>query len=232
MPLLPKLPDLSLLPRWVLVTLLVLACFAPIPFAIAARMRSIPSALPRIHIIPNMDNQGRFKSQQTNPIFTDGRAMRVSPDHTIAREDPRRLSSYDHGLTADGYVTEFPMEVTETLVRRGQDRFEIYCTPCHGYAGYGNGMIAQRAIELEQSSWVPPASFHEEPASSREVGFFFNTITHGVRNMPAYGSQIPVADRWAIVSYVRALQASQSATMADVPADRRAALQASQESAK
>ncbi|MDH3784037.1 MAG: cytochrome c [Acidobacteriota bacterium] len=209
MPLLPPLPDLSLVPRWLWVTLLVLACFAPIPFAMVARMRSVPAEQPRIHIVPNMDNQGRYKAQQANPEFLDGRAMREAPEHTVAREASRTVGAIDTGFTESGYVTEIPFPVTEEFVRRGQDRFDIYCAPCHGYAGYGDGMIAQRADFLAQGTWVQPASLHEDPATTREIGFFFNTITNGVRNMPAYGSQISVDDRWAIVSYVKALQLSQ-----------------------
>jgi mono/diheme cytochrome c family protein len=96
--------------------------------------------------------------------------------------------------------------VTESLVRRGQNRFDIFCAPCHGLDGYGDGPVAKRADALQEGTWVPPSSYHTDLVRQRPVGFIFNTITHGIRNMPAYGPQIPVADRWAIVSYVRELR--------------------------
>jgi mono/diheme cytochrome c family protein len=111
--------------------------------------------------------------------------------------------------------------VTEKLVRRGKERFAIFCAPCHGLDGYGDGPVAKRAQALQEGTWVPPSSYHTDLVRQRPVGFIFNAITHGIRNMPAYGAQIPVADRWAIVSYVRALELSQDATVNDVPAELR-----------
>jgi hypothetical protein len=91
-------------------------------------------------------------------------------------------------------------------------------------AGYGDGMVAKRADELMEATWVPPSSFHTELVRSRPVGHLYNTITNGIRNMPAYGPQIPEHDRWAIVAYVRALQLSQNADVSDVPAELRSSL--------
>lgn len=93
----------------------------------------------------------------------------------------------------------------------------MFCAPCHGLSGYGNGPVAIRAEELEQGTWTPPASFHTELVRERPAGHIFNTISNGIRNMPAYGPQIPVEDRWAIVAYVRALQRSRDAKISDLP---------------
>jgi mono/diheme cytochrome c family protein len=110
------------------------------------------------------------------------------------------------------------------MLRRGQERYDIYCSPCHGLAGYGDGMVAMRAEGLQEGTWTPPSSIHTELVRSRAPGHLYNTITNGIRNMPAYGPQISVEDRWAIVAYVEALQRSQAATVEDVPMELRASL--------
>ena len=109
------------------------------------------------------------------------------------------------------------------LMRRGQERFNIYCAACHGLGGYGDGMVARRAAEMQQSGantaagWVAPTNYHTDEIRGRPVGNLYNTITNGIRTMPAYDKQIPVPDRWAIVAYVKALQRSQHAKPQDVP---------------
>jgi mono/diheme cytochrome c family protein len=208
----------------VLLTLVILGMLALVPFAWIARSRVVSSELPRIHVFQDMDNQPRFKRQQENPLFADGRAMRTHVQGTVARG---LLHEDDHlyrGLVGEAWATRPPMPVTAELIERGRERYEIFCTPCHGLAGYGDGIVSKRAEKLKEGAWVPPSSFHVEPASTREDGHIFNTITHGIRNMPAYGSQIDAHDRWAIVTYVRALQRSQASPVSDVPADVRAGL--------
>lgn len=122
------------------------------------------------------------------------------------------------------YVTTVPVPVTRDFIRRGQERFNIYCTPCHGYSGYGDGMVAQRAAEFQAAgseaatTWVPPTNYHTLDMRKRPDGSLFNTITNGARTMPRYDKQISVLDRWAIVAYVRALQVSQELVPANVPA--------------
>jgi mono/diheme cytochrome c family protein len=111
--------------------------------------------------------------------------------------------------------------VDARLLARGHERYAVFCAPCHGLSGHGDGMVARRADRLQQGTWTPPSSFHVEPVSARPVGHLFNTITNGIRTMPAYGSQVGVADRWAIVAYVRALQRSQRASIDDVPPELR-----------
>ncbi len=101
--------------------------------------------------------------------------------------------------------------MTQALVERGRDRFNIYCAPCHGLDGSGNGMVNQRAQELQEPKWVQPSNLTSDVVRARPVGHIYNTVNNGIRNMPGYGAQVPVEDRWAIVAYVRALQLSQAA---------------------
>ncbi len=122
------------------------------------------------------------------------------------------------------YVRTIPAEVkvTPDLVRRGQERFTIYCTPCHGQSGYGDGMVDKRASDIQRAGgdavWTTPQNLHEAKILGRPDGHIFNTITNGVRTMPPYDKQITVLDRWAIVAYLRALQRSQQAQPGDVTA--------------
>jgi mono/diheme cytochrome c family protein len=120
------------------------------------------------------------------------------------------------------YVRTIPAEVkvSQDLIHRGQERFTIYCAPCHGQSGYGDGMVDQRATAIQaaggDAAWTHPQNLHEAKILARPDGHIFNTITNGARTMPAYDKQITVLDRWAIVAYVRALQRSQQALPADL----------------
>jgi mono/diheme cytochrome c family protein len=211
-------------PRWLTYSLVLLAALALVPFALIARRRATTSPLPRLHLIFDMAKQPKFTTQSANPMFADGRAMRPPVPGTVAWGELDENGAYWTGRDADGWITVFPVRVTDQLVRRGQERFDIFCAPCHGLDGYGDGPVAKRAEALQEGTWVPPSSYHTDLVRQRPVGFLFNTITHGIRNMPAYGPQIPVADRWAIVSYVRALELSQDATVNDVPPELRSQL--------
>ncbi|MCG3138023.1 MAG: hypothetical protein HJJLKODD_01879 [Phycisphaerae bacterium] len=224
-----KLVDISKLPRIVVYVMIATPALLLIPPAIIAKARVSKSTQPRIHLIQDMDNQPKFKTQAYNPLFADHRAMRRPVAGTVARGDLREDSHYYAGKVKREWATTFPMPVTESFLIRGQERYGIYCAPCHGLAGYGNGAVAARADQLqingaEGMNWVPPLSYHEQQVRERPVGHLFNTITNGIRTMPAYGPQIPVDDRWAIVAYVRALQRSQNAKIEDVPTELRDAL--------
>jgi len=107
---------------------------------------------------------------------------------------------------------------------RGRQRFGIYCTPCHGQIGLGDGMVAKRADSLAQGTWIPPTNMTQDYLRQMAVGELFNTISNGVRNMPGYASQIKTEDRWAIIMYVRALQRSRNGSINDLPPDARASL--------
>ena len=116
------------------------------------------------------------------------------------------------------WTDTIPLPVTEELMRRGREQFNIYCATCHGRAGYGDGVVSRRALSLQQGTWVPPTSLHAEHVRKQPVGQLFNTITYGIRKMRGYADQIDPEDRWAVVVYVRALQRSQNANTDDVPA--------------
>jgi len=214
------------MPKWVMPVLVILFSLSLVPIAFIARARTTRSSQPRVHVVPNMDNQQRFKSQQPNNWFADGRAMRLPVEGTVARGRLDLDAHYTQGLDGEAYAETFPgrVEVTHQLVARGAQRYQIYCAPCHGLSGYGDGVVSRRADRLQQGTWVPPSSFHIEPASTRTVGHLYNTISNGIRTMPSYGSQIEVEDRWAIVAYVKALQRSQHASTDDVPPDKRSQL--------
>jgi mono/diheme cytochrome c family protein len=137
----------------------------------------------------------------------------------VARGQLRDDAALYTGKNGKAFLATFPMPVTLDVVKRGKQRFEIYCTPCHGFVGRGDGMIVKRGYKA-------PPSFHQDRLREQASGYFFDVITNGYGVMPDYAAQIPVPDRWAIVAYVRALQLSQHATLADVPADERGTLDA------
>jgi mono/diheme cytochrome c family protein len=221
------------LPRPIIYALLVMTILALIPPALIARTRATTSDKRRIHLIQDMDLQGKFQAQQVNPLFADDRAMRPPVIGTVALGQLDLDDHYQRGIVPDGqggskWAEMFPKQVTVdmALLRHGQERFNIYCRPCHGDAGYGDGIINKRAMELMASgvngtTWVQPKNIHEQAIREQPVGQLFNTATHGIRTMAGYESQIPVADRWAIIAYVKALQRSQHANTNDVPASER-----------
>ena len=205
------------MPRWITLGLVVLAVAALLPVACIARARSIRGPVPRLNLVPDMDNQPRFKAQQANPLFADRRSERPAPEGTVPVGGLAEDDHLHRGRVGGEWADTFPFPVTAKVLARGQERYGIYCSPCHGLAGYGDGIVSVRADALQEGTWALPSNFHADPVTSRPVGHIFNTISNGIRNMPAYGPQIPVADRWAIVSYVKALQRSQHAAAADVP---------------
>ena len=169
---------------------------------------------PPIHINPNMDAMERFEAQEANPFFEDGRAMRPPVPGTVARGLLREDVEFHTGRRSDGsYVDILPMQYTVALAQRGLDRYNIYCAVCHGEAGDGQGIV------MSGGYGFPPIGFHNDRLRTIEDGYLYEVIVQGVRTMPGYAQQIPVADRWAIVAYVRALQRSQHADARDVPAD-------------
>lgn len=207
--------------RWVVIILSFLVAVSLVPFACIAKSRVVRSRTTQIHVFPDMDSQGKLKPQQSSPMFADGRADRPPVPGTVPRGG---LEADDHtfrGVVDGDWASEFPMPVTETVLQRGQERYAIFCAPCHGLSGYGDGIVARRADTLAEGTWVPPSSYHTELVRTRPVGHLFNSATHGIRNMAGYGSQIPTDDRWAIVAYIRALQRSQDARIEDVPPELR-----------
>lgn len=158
-----------------------------------------------VHPNLNMDQQKRFEPQEKNEFFSDNRAMRQPVEGTIARGKLKQDKAYYQGINEDSsFVSEIPVDVTKSFIYRGKDRYEVFCTPCHGIAGDGNGIIM-----ANNYGYVPAPSFHIDRLQSQKVGYLYSAIANGIRTMPSYASQIPVKDRWAIVAYVRALQRSQ-----------------------
>jgi mono/diheme cytochrome c family protein len=202
---------------------------ALIPLLWIAADRRTKDDSPRVHPVLDMDFQPRFDTQAETAMFRDGRTMRLPVAGTVARG---ALDDDDHfyrGLAGDEFAADFPdrlKPVSKALMQRGRERFNIYCATCHGLAGDGDGITSQRALAREDSpGWVKPLSLHTEGVRQQPVGKIFNSITNGIRTMPAYASQITPRDRWAIVLYVLALQRSQNALLDDLPPDQRQTLE-------
>ena len=208
---------------FVWVGLLVLSLLL-VPPALILRARAVPSEHRRIHIIQNMDNQPKFVDQQENILFADHRSMRPQVPGTVSRSQMVGDTHLFLGTVDSEFATSFPEQVTinDALLKRGRIAFEVYCLPCHGVKGEGNGIVHERAMVLlntgaNGTTWVQPKNLHEEAIAEQPVGQIFWSITNGVRNMAGYGSQVRVQDRWAIVAWVKALQFSQNAPADMVP---------------
>ena len=173
------------------------------------------SSEPPVVGIRNMYNQPRYDTQERQPFFADQRSMRPQVEGTVSREMERSLTMATGRAANEGYLLEVPPLLiarrggSEAFLKRGKDRYDIYCAACHSLSGDGKGMVSRRAGALGATGLVAP-SFHDDRLRHIPDGQLFATITNGVRNMPAYAHNIPVDDRWAIVHYVRALQLSQA----------------------
>jgi hypothetical protein len=167
----------------------------------------------------DMHDQPRYKALAKSDFYPDDRSARPLVAGTVARGWLRDDDALYTGKNGQELATSFPFPVTSEVLARGQQRFSIYCTPCHGQLGNGEGMIVQRGFKR-------PTSFHIDRLREAPPGYFFDVMTNGFGAMADYSAQVPVDDRWAIVAYIRALQLSQHASLADVPEARRAALDA------
>jgi mono/diheme cytochrome c family protein len=205
----------------------VLAAFASlVPFAFFAKARNATTETGRFQLVWDMDFSPAYKPQETNPLFEDKRATRQAPAGTVAQGDLRADDHLYLGKTKAGtFVSAMPkgLTVDSELMELGKAQFGIYCAPCHGLLGDGNGMVHKRAEALG-GGWVPPSNLHQEYIRQMPAGQLFDTITNGVRNMPSYAAQIEPDERWAIILYVRALQKSQGASVADLSEADRAQL--------
>lgn len=190
--------------------------------ATLAGCRGMTSDAPPIHPNLNMDYVQRFEAQEPNSFFADGASMRQPVAGTVARGGLRTDANapFYYGREADGsYVQDIQAPVTPSLLERGQERYNIYCTPCHGLAGDGRGIVAVGNGGLGYGFAVP--SYHTEALRARPDGYIYDVIQNGINTMPSYGHEILAADRWAIVAYVRSLQQSQDATAEEVPVTER-----------
>jgi mono/diheme cytochrome c family protein len=165
----------------------------------------------------DMHDQPKYQPLEASPFFADGRASRPRVPGTIPRGRLDADPLYVTGKSDTGLSDVFPAPVTHATLDRGHQRFDIYCAPCHDRVGTGRGMIVMRGYKQ-------PPSFHEDRLRGMSPGYFFDVMTNGFGVMPSYAAQVPVDDRWAIAAYIRALQLSQHATLAEVPDAERAAL--------
>ena len=159
----------------------------------------------------DMHDQPKFKPLAASTFFSDGRSARPIPAYTVARDQLHDTDTAHTGEQNGDFAATIPIPVDLALVRRGQDRFNIFCSPCHGRLGDGKGIVAQRGFHF-------PADLASDRTRELPPGYLFQVITNGYGGMGDYGDQIPdVDDRWAIVAYIRALQFSRHATIGDVP---------------
>jgi cytochrome c553 len=172
-------------------------------------------------LFPGMKYQPKLVQQVPNPFFADGRSDRVPPEHTIASSygpagQPLKDDDFLYlGKAPDGsWARGFPpsLTVNRAFLERGRDRFTVYCSPCHGAVGDGNGITKKYGM-------IATPSYHDDRLRKMAEGEIFNTITNGKNNMNPYADKLRAADRWAVIAYVRALQRAQTGTVADVPSD-------------
>jgi hypothetical protein len=158
----------------------------------------------------DMHNQPKYRPLRSTPFFADGSSARPLVEGTVARGTLQEDAAFFTGKTGNTAVKEIPFPVDAGVLDRGQERYDIFCTPCHDAAGTGRGMVVQRGYRQ-------PPSFHDERLRIADAGYFFDVITNGFGAMPDYRMQLAARDRWAVVAYIRALQLSQRATKAEVP---------------
>ena len=161
----------------------------------------------------DMHDQPKYRPLRGSEIFDDGRSARPFVPGTVARGTLREDAVLYTGKVGNDFVTEIPVPVTADLLARGRTEFEVFCSPCHGRTGRGDGMIVQRGFKK-------PSSYHVDRLRQMPIGYFYDVMTVGFGAMSDYAAQVTPADRWAIAAYVRTLQYSQYAPAADVPADK------------
>ena len=186
---------------------------------------------PPVHLNWNMDQQNRFDPQEPNPFFENGMAQRPFVEGTVARGQLRADDHLYRGRDANGYVNTLPavdekgvaITLNRELMQRGQERYNIYCAPCHDLGGAGAGVVIQRALDAAKGKeggpgFNPPPSFHDERLLKAPLGKLYDVIANGWGNMQPYATQLVVRDRWAVAAYVRALQTAKRQGLDAVPA--------------
>ena len=159
----------------------------------------------------DMQDQPKFVPQRGTTFYADGRSARPQVDNTVARGQLHEDAYFYTGMIDGKEGNALPFPATMEVLQRGQERFNVYCTPCHSRVGNGEGMIVQRG-------YAKAGNFHSLRLQAAPLGHFFHVMTNGYGAMPDYAAQLTPADRWAVVAYIKALQLSQNATPADVPA--------------
>lgn len=168
-------------------------------------------------VVPlHMRVQPRYEPLDPSPLWEDGTSARPLPANTMPRGHWGEIKQdpvyYTGKVSEEEYVQVVPMDVNRDVLLKGQERFDIFCAPCHGADGYGNGMIVQRGMKQ-------PPSLHDQRLRDQPDGYIYEVIGNGFGAMYSYASRVPPDDRWAIVAYVRALQFSQNVNVNDLPAD-------------
>ena len=158
----------------------------------------------------DMHIQPKYKGNEPSRFFSDGRSERPVVPGTVARGELRTDELLYTGKINGTVANVFPFPITQKDLERGQQRFNIYCAPCHDYTGSGNGMVVQRGFP-------PPPSYHIDRLVKAPVGHFFDVMTNGYGTMYSYAARVSPRDRWRIAAYIRALQLSQNAPVSDVP---------------
>jgi mono/diheme cytochrome c family protein len=209
--------------------LLIWLTVVAVVFGIAG-LRGHLSRKPPIEIIPDMNRQFKLRPEAADGFFANDHTSQLPPPGTIPRSRPIQtiggpVYPYEDAPANTGFITGTtnfvatnPLPVTPALLWQGREQFEIYCAPCHGALGDGNGITKKLGV-------MPAvANLHDKRIVEMADGEIFNTITHGKGLMGAYGPTVPVSDRWAVIAYVRALQLSWLGSTNDVPTDSQAAL--------
>lgn len=166
----------------------------------------------------DMQDQPKVLPLRASHFFADGRSARPIPPGTIARDELNDTDPVHTGADESGFLNHIPVTVDKAMLQRGEQRYDIYCTPCHGMLGDGNGMVTRRGFK-----W--PANLQSDRARNAPPGYLYQVISNGYGAMPDYGDQISVQDRWDIVAYMRALQLSRHASINDVAANERTQLE-------
>lgn len=182
-------------------------------------MRSLRKFLPAVLALVfvtagcrlDMHIQPYYRPLAKSDFFADKRSARLPVEGTVARDDLHEDNYFYTGKMGAGVGDYMPFPVTEQVLDRGRERFNIYCTPCHGRVGDGNGFIPSRGFRR-------PPSYHIERLRRAPIGYFFDVMTNGFGVMPDYSAQVAPRDRWCIAAYIRALQLSQNAAASDIPA--------------
>jgi hypothetical protein len=170
-----------------------------------------------------MYDQPRYKPYHASGFFADGTSARPLVAGTVPQRDRKELGKasaehFDTGMIAGVLAEELPFPVDRAVLERGQGRYRIFCTPCHGELGNGRGMIVRRGFN-------PPPSFHTDELRKKPVGHYFDVMTRGFGTMYSYASRVPAKDRWAVAAYIRALQLSQHARASELALEDRGALE-------
>ena len=182
------------------------AVFALICATMLLGCRGGISTSPPVHLIPDMDHQPKLKAQSKSEFFSDSRGMRLPVEGTVARGSLRTGSLYVHQTPSGDWVTQNPLPPSMEVLNRGQERYDIHCSACHGYAGRGGNQAGATSTVGRYWRVAIPSFIDDERVSQIPDGEIFEVITNSRNTMPSYKHQVSVEDRWAIIHYIRALQ--------------------------